>query len=260
MNNQLFRSLSWLGSNTRTYLTHSARSYLILGIAAIIAVFLASQAPAPAAGQDIEITTPDSLPDISLSLDGPTQRVSLGGAFDAPAGVTLSYSVDVERPNIVGAIIQGSDVRLRALAEGRTDVTVKASATRLGFTISASQTFTVRVSGQEPTAEPTPPPPTATPIPEVTAVPATATPEPTATPRPVPTNTPTPEPEPTATPEPTNTSVPPAPTTPAEPTATPETEDAGGLGIGAIIGGLVVLALLGIGAFFLLRRRGDENQ
>ena len=259
MNNQFYRSVSWLGSNGRTYLTHSARRYLVLGIATIIAVFLASQTPAPAAGQNIEITTPDNLPDISLSLDGPTQRVSLGGAFDAPAGVTLEYSVDVERPNIVGAIIQGSDVRLRALAEGRTDVTVTASATRLGFTVSASQTFTVRVSGQEPTVEPTPPPPTATPVPEATPVPPTATPEPTATPRPVPTNTPTPEPEPTATLEPEPTAVPPTATS-VPPTATPEPEDEGGIGTGAIIGGLAVLALLGIGAYFLLRRRGDENQ
>ncbi len=257
MKNELYRSVSWLGSNTRAYLTHSAGRYLVLGIAVIVAAFIAVQTPAPAEGQNIEITTPRNLPDISLSLDGPTQHVSLGGAFDAPAGVTLEYSVEVARPNIVRAIIQGSDVRLQALAEGRTDVTVTASATRLGFTVSASQTFTVRVAGQEPTAEPTPVPPTATP-PPVATVPPTATPEPTATPPPpVPTNTPTPEPEPTATPEPTP--VPPTATS-APSTATPPPDDEGdGIGIGAIIGGLVVLALLGLGAFFLLRRRGDEN-
>ena len=259
MKNELYRSVSWLGSNTRTYLTHSARRYLILGIAAIIAAFLAAQTPAPAAGQNIEITTPESLPDISLSVDGPAKLVSLGDAFEAPGGVTLSYSVDVERPNIVGAIVQGSNMRLVAQAEGTTDVTVTASATRLGFTVSASQTFTVRVSGQTPADTPVPPPPTATPPPAT----ATATPPPataTATPPPpVPTNTPTPEPEPTATLEPT--AVPPTATPePPPPTATPEPDDEGGIGIGAIIGGLVVLALLGLGAFFLLRRRGEENR
>ena len=48
MKNELYRSVSWLGSNGRTYLTHSGGRYLLLGIAAIFAAFLSIQARAPA--------------------------------------------------------------------------------------------------------------------------------------------------------------------------------------------------------------------
>ncbi|MYD36435.1 MAG: hypothetical protein F4X20_05410 [Dehalococcoidia bacterium] len=233
MKNELYRSVSWLGSTTRTYLTHSASRYLILGIAAIIAAFLAVQTLTPAAAQE----------NVNLAVD----QVRLVPVEGTPT------SVDVERPGIVRATIQGSNVRLVGLAAGRTDVTVKNAA---GMDIA---TITVRVSGQPPADTPTPVPPTATPTPPpptATATPRPPTPTPTP---PVPTNTPTPEPEPDPpTPTPTNT---PAPTTPPPPTPTPtpEPEDEGGIGIGAIIGGLIVLVLLGIGAYFLLRRRGEEN-
>lgn len=237
MKNELYRSVSWLGSTTRTYLTHSASRYLILGIVAIITAFLAVQTLTPAAAQMNQ-------ENVNLSVDQ-VRLVSVEGAT----------SVDVDRPGIVRATIQGSNVRLVGLAEGRATVTVTRDGNMGDYTI------TVRVSG-DPPAEPTatPLPPTATPTPAPTVGPEPPTPTPTATPRPVPTNTPTPEPEPTATPEPEPTAVPPTATSaPPPPTATPEPEDEGGIGIGAIIGGLVVLALLGIGAYFLLRRRGEEN-
>ena len=234
MKNELYRSVSWLGSNTRTYLTHSASRYLILSIAAIIAAFLVVQTLTPVAAQTDQ--------QVNLSVD----QVRLVPVEGNPS------SVDVDRPGIVRATIQGSNVRLVGLAEGRATVTGMLDG-------GGNYTITVRVSGQPPVDTPTPEP-TATLVPTAEPEPtATPTPRPTATPRPVPTNTPTPEPEPTATPEPEPTAVPPTATSaPPPPTATPEPEE-GGIGIGAIIGGLVVLVLLGIGAYFLLRRRGDEN-
>ena len=56
MKSELYRSVSWLGSNGRTYLTHSGGRYLLLGIAAIFAAFLSLQAlaPAPTFAQDAD--------------------------------------------------------------------------------------------------------------------------------------------------------------------------------------------------------------
>ncbi len=47
MKNELYRSVSWLGSNGRTYLTQSGGRYLLPGIIAIITAFLFIQALAP---------------------------------------------------------------------------------------------------------------------------------------------------------------------------------------------------------------------
>ena len=62
MKNELYRSVSWLGSNGRTYLTHSGGRYLLLGIAAIFAAFLSIQAlaPAPTFAQDGDGSSADS--------------------------------------------------------------------------------------------------------------------------------------------------------------------------------------------------------
>lgn len=244
MKNELYRSVSWLGSSTRTHLTHSATRYLILGIAAIFAAFLMVQAVTPAAAQ-----TPTTLPDVRLAVDG-VRLVNLSSNIGTDASLD---SVDVDRPGIVRATIQGSNVRLVGLGEGTTKVTVSVTNGS-----SPQFAFTVRVSGAPPADTPTPiPTATATMVPTpVPTAPPTNTPTPT--PRPVPTNTPTPEPEPTATPEPTNTP-PPAPTAPPEPTATPEPEDEGGVGIVGIIIGLLVLAALGAGAYFIFSRRGGGD-
>ncbi len=245
MRNELYRSVSWLGSNTRTYLTHSASRYLILGIAATIAALLmlqATGAPSPAAAQTSE--------NVNLAVDQ-IKSVSLEGEITDPV------SVSVDRPGIVRATLQGSTVRLVGLAEGRAEVEVRGTASN-GET--PTHTLIVRVSGEPPVVPTnTPIPPTPVP-PTVTPPPATETPvPPTATP-PIPTNTPEP---PTATPpppEPTATEVPPT-NTPVvvEPTAPPEEPDDGGIGIGGIIIGLIILALLGVVAFFLLRRRGGDD-
>ena len=371
MRNELYRSVSWLGSNTRTYLTHSASRYLILGIAAIFAAFLTIQAMPPAQAQteaqcetrletlgsvlvcgaagseslevddtQVRITffavegadsyefytggdfgtdhdrfmlsdPPEGLlfdgtatalvtasgeplspgtykvsivgslltdstmettvnltivvlqtlkangmiPQQNLAVDQ-TRLVPLGDRFTAAEGADLTYTVTVARGGIVRATLQGSNVRLVGLGEGRTEVTVTATDSN-GNT--AMQKFTARVSGAPPVLPtntpipPTPVPPTPIPpSPTPTAVPPTPTP-------PIPTNTPEPTAEPTATPEPTATTAPTPPTAePVEPTPTPEPED-GGIGIGGIIIGLIVLALLGVLAFFLLRRRGGDD-
>ena len=62
MKNELYRSVSWLGSNGRTYLTHSSTRFLLLGIAAMFAAFLSFQAlaPAPTFAQDGDGSTADS--------------------------------------------------------------------------------------------------------------------------------------------------------------------------------------------------------
>ena len=62
MKSELYHSVSWLGSNGRTYLTHSGGRYLLLGIAAIFAAFLSMQAlaPAPAFAQDGEGSTAEN--------------------------------------------------------------------------------------------------------------------------------------------------------------------------------------------------------
>ena len=62
MKSELYHSVSWLGSNGRTYLTHSGGRYLLLGIAAIFAAFLSIQAlaPAPTFAQDADGSSEDS--------------------------------------------------------------------------------------------------------------------------------------------------------------------------------------------------------
>ena len=256
MKNELYRSVSWVGSNTRTHLTHSASRYLIFGIAAIFAAFLAVQTVTPAAAQVIE----GAFPDIRMGYDQ-TRTVDLEGKFTVVEGSEFTYSARANRPGIVAINVSGSNLRLTGIGEGATDITVTATATNVlvpSVTASFTASFRITVSGQpqvEPTATqipptpvpPTPIPPTATP----TAVPPTPTP-------PIPTNTPTPTPEP-PTPTPTATPEPVPPTAePVPPTATPEPEE-GGLGIGAVIVGLIILVLLGVGAYFLLRRRGGDG-
>ncbi len=179
------------------------------------------------------------------------------GFIVEPAGAKATYEVASAQSNVASVMLMGATtLRVRPVGEGRTTITVTATAVIDGVLHTDTQMFTVRVapSDVEPTPEPTP---EATAIPAPTATP-TATPRPTATPPPpVPTNTPTPMPEPTATPTPmpeptaTATATPPPP-----PTATPEPE--GGIGAGAIIGGLVILAILGAGAYLIMRRRGTE--
>ena len=196
-----------------------------------------------------------SIPQQSLAVEQ-ARSVNLSDKFTAPAGADLSYKATVARTGIVRPSIQGSNVRLVGLEEGRTEVTVTATDSN-GNTV--AQTFTVRVSGLipvEPTNTPRPPTATPTPILVPTVHPS---PTPTNTPvPPIPTNTPTPEPtvgpEPTAEPTvaPTNTPVVAEPTSPPEP-------DGGGIGIGGIMIGLIALVLLGILAFFLLRRRGGDD-
>ncbi len=248
MKNELYRSVSWLGSTTRTHLTHSATRYIILGIAAIFAAFLMVQTVTPAAAQN------SNPPTQNLAVDGPAKFVDLTSYL----GGGTPGSVKVDRPGIVQATIQGSNVRLVAVRAGTAKVTVTVEESNANPAVE-SLVFTVRVTGQEPTATPTPIPPTATPTP----APATATPTPVpptpTPPPPVPTNTPTPTPEP-----PTPTATPPAPTAttpPAPPTATPPPEEPGdGIGILGIIIGLIVLAALGAGAYFLLSRRGQGDE
>ncbi len=175
-----------------------------------------------------------------------------------PAGAKATYDAVSARPAIAEVRLQGATrLRIIARSEGNTTITVTASGVIDGVLHTAKQTLRITVIPVfEPTATPTP---EATAIPRPTATP-TATPRPTATPPPpVPTNTPTPTPEPTATPEPTNTPTPaPTATPPPPPTATPEPGD-GVLGAGAIVGGLVVLALLGAGAYLIMRRRGADE-
>ena len=218
------------------------------------------------------VPTPVEVPPSSLTANGdwrPTVRpMDVGrlsfidnidqGFTVEPAGAKATYTAAPGRTAIAEVTLQG-ETRLRIFPRnaGTTTITVTATAVIDGKTHTATQMISIRVNAPdvEPTATPTP---EATPTPPPTATP-TATPRPTATPPPpVPTNTPTPTPEPTATPTPTNTPVPPPTATPPPPpTATPEPE--GGIGAGAIIGGLIVLAILGAGAYLIMRRRGAEE-
>ena len=117
--------------------------------------------------------------------------------------------------------------------------------------------------GPEPTPTPTPTPeptPTPTPSPEPTAAPTaepTPTPEPTVTSAPTaaptatsaPTAAPTATPTPTAAPEPTPTSAP----TPQPPA--PEPEEGSSIGLLALIGAAVALAVVAVIAYVRRRRR-----
>ncbi len=118
MRNELYRSVSWLGSNTRTYLTHSASRYLILGIAAVFAAFLMMQATAPAVAQDEPtnlnteanptITTTDPLTTYILVLDvGETRTFPVMGGDDpdiptdrVTGGEAISFSWADDRTSI----------------------------------------------------------------------------------------------------------------------------------------------------------------
>lgn len=214
----------------------------------------------------IEITANPNLtkkgtqPTIALAAGGAPRNLNVANLFTTTNDVDITYSASFSRRNVVRQSpnpVNGSNLRLAGVGEGLTDVTVTAKPDRGA---SATQKFQVRVFASavvEPTETPIPPTATPTPAP-ATATPTPVPPTPTPPP-PVPTNTPTPTPEP-----PTPTATPPAPTAttpPAPPTATPPPEEPGdGIGIIGIIIGLIVLAALGAGAYFLLSRRGQGDE
>ena len=261
MNTKRDNSASARSAVSHAWLTRPAGRYLLLGIAVIIAAFLAVQfaaAPSPAAAQTTNTCTTLSqgpeLSDVRVGVGG-TRNISLANAFTGEgADCELEYSVSTSRPNIIQRpVISGTNLRIVGVQGGRVEVTVTAS-DKGHADSNAEQKFMVTVEEAVPTATPTPTP-TATPTPTPTPRP-TFTPTPTATPLPpVPTATPTPEP--TATPvPPTATPVPPTAT--PRPTATPEPEVAG-IPLGTIIIGLILLAIIGVGAYLLLRRRGQQE-
>ena len=122
-------------------------------------------------------------------------------------------------PDIQATVSAGA----QAAVEVATVVAASVQATvEVATVVAVSVQATVQA---QPTATPTPEPPTSTPEPTATPEPS-STPEPTATPEP-PTSTPEPTatPEPTSAPEPTNTPWPtatPRPTSTPQPTATPQ--------------------------------------
>ena len=182
-----------------------------------------------------------------------SRTASLRDAFITGGDIVLTYTVDSSRTVIARARIIGTTARVDGISGGSAEITVTATAPN-GTT--ATQTFPVRVREDlQPEPTPTPAPPTATPLPPVVI--ETPTPTPTATPVP-PTATATATPRPTNTPEPTATATPVPPPATAPPTV-PATPPSPGEGPGAapFIVGLIILALLGVGAYLLLRRRGS---
>ena len=181
-----------------------------------------------------------------------SRSARLADAFITGGGIELTYTVVSSRTVVARVRIIGTTARVDGISGGQADITVTATARN---ETAATQTFTVRVrEGYVPPQDTATPAPTPTPAPDATAIPPTATP----------TNTPVPATATaTATPRPTNTPVPSATPTvvptiapPAPPTDTPTIDDEGGIGAGALIVGLIILVLLGLGAFLLLRRRG----
>ena len=246
MNTKRDNSASVRSAVSHAWLTRPAGRYLLLGIAAIIAAFLAVQfaaAPSPAAAQTA-VANWNPVP--PLQVGAPARQVDLSGGF-TDVDANTAYTAKSDKTTVARVSpVNGSTVTIRAFGAGNAKITVTAG--------SVTNTFTVRVNPAVPTATPTPEPtatPTLTPTPR-----PTFTPTPTATPLPpVPTATPTPEP--TATPvPPTATPVPPTAT--PRPTATPEPEVAG-IPLGTIIIGLILLAIIGVGAYLLLRRRGQQE-
>ena len=182
-----------------------------------------------------------------------SRTARLSDAFTTGGNIELTYTVESSRTVIARARIIGTTARVDGISGGQADITVTATAPN-GST--ATQTFPVRVREDlQPDPTPTPAPPTATPLPPVVTDTPTP-PTPTATPVP-PTATATATPRPTDTPEPSATpTVIPTIAPPAPPTDTPTGPEPPGLSIAPFIVGLIILALLGVGAFLLLRRRG----
>ena len=182
-----------------------------------------------------------------------SRTARLSDAFTTGGNIELTYTVESSRTVIARARIIGTTARVDGISGGQAEITVTATAPN-GST--ATQTFPVRVREDlQPDPTPTPAPPTATPLPPVVTDTPTP-PTPTATPVP-PTATATATPRPTDTPEPSATpTVIPTIAPPAPPTDTPTGPEPPGLSIAPFIVGLIILALLGVGAFLLLRRRG----
>ena len=138
MKNELYRSVSWLGSTTRTHLTHSATRYIILGIAAFFAAFLMVQAagPAPSAAQvttplTVECATPepeadadkDPIPNCAITTDntatytvtvldnlkGTVANLTEAAADATPPGADLGAELELAGTNEGLFVLSGPD-------------------------------------------------------------------------------------------------------------------------------------------------------